>query len=392
MIEPEMRRRPTLADRFISKKFMDWERAVHPRAIDQLQRSTRKARRFVFDENATRRSAHVIDTVPDLLAREHQFARAPYDLTWIEFPSHVLWEYMRERNREVYTGLGKYGEKATADHTIGYLIDHERVNIICGGTCEEPDLSPNIMPLQYRLHTPWEKPDRDEFRRLTALPDEMNPNAFLWGSTFTKLDAATRAELENRNTVELLPLNPRHKMFDRYQGNGEWHEAMRGSVGELRKIIALLLILNRPSLARYERTTDNARGFWKGKSIAYLSHTVVGVDLDAVPTLLLIGTPEGEGVPRRRHEVRGHFKHDETAREYASVAGCIHEFQASHGPHKDWALWLDAPPGIPGDPGVPRNWVCAACGGRRWWQKESHRGSAEVGFVVKDGYDVEADE
>lgn len=384
------RRRPTLADRFIHRKFQDWERAVHPRAIEQLQRSARQARRFVFSEQAVLRIAEVVEEIPDLLMREHAFARAPYDLTWIEFPSHVLWNYMRERHPEAYVELGEYGGPDTADHTIGYLVDHERVNIICGGTVANPDIQPRIMPLQYRLHTPWDKPDRDEFRRLTSLPDESNLEAFLWGSTYSNIDAETRAEVAHRNTVGLLPLNPRHPLHDRYNGGGEWYDAMRGSIGELRNIIAFLLILNRPSLAKYERTTENGRGFWKGKSLAYLSHTVVEVDLNAIPTLRLIGTPAGEAIARRRHEVRGHFKHDETAREFSRLAGCVHEFQPSRGPSGEWKPWPNAPIGVPGDPGAPRNWVCAACGGKRWWQKQATRGSAEIGFVVKDGYDVEA--
>jgi hypothetical protein len=38
---------------------------------------------------------------------------------------------------------------------------------------------------------------------------------------------------------------------------------------------------------------------------------------------------------------------------------------------------------------VPRNWVCSDCGGKRWWQRPSERGDASIGYVVKDGYDVD---
>jgi hypothetical protein len=158
----------------------------------------------------------------------------------------------------------------------------------------------------------------------------------------------------------------------------------------LRNIVAILLMMNRPSLTKYIHNANAGRGFHKGKVMPYLSHTTVTIDIDARPTLKLIGTPQGDAVPRRRHEVEGHFCHDETARDFSRIAGCIHEFAPTHGPVDDWAPWPDAPLGVPGEPGCPRNWVCAACGGKRWWVKEHGRGTAEKGFVVKDGYTVDA--
>jgi hypothetical protein len=384
------KRRPTLADRFIARRWSDWERAVHPKTIAQLQKSARDARRFVLDEAATLRLAEIIDSIPELLIREHQFARAPYDLTWVEFPSHVLWSYMHEQHPAAYEGLGRFGDPEASDHTLGYLIDHERVNVICGGTVADPDTLPQIMPLQYRLHTPMEDAEQTEFRRLSGMTSEWHLNAFLWGSTYTRLSPEERAVATDRNSVGLLPLNPLHPLYPRYSGDGEWCDAVRGSIGELRNIIAVLLVLNRPSLTKYIRSNEMTRGFHKGKLMPYLSHTVVTIDLDARPTLKLIGTPAGDAEPKRRGEVRGHYKHDETARDFSRIAGCIHEYQPTHGPDDDWAPWPDAPPGVPGDPGCVRNWVCAACGGKRWWRRETGRGDAAKGFVVHDGYDVTA--
>jgi len=382
------KRRPTLADRFIARKYSDWERAVHPKTIDQLKRSARNARRFVLTEDATRRIGEVITTIPDLLIREHQFARAPYDLTWIEFPSHVLWEMFRARHPAAYTSAGIWGDPEASDHTIGYLIDHERVNIICGGTVADPDTLPNILPIQYRLHTEWDAADQTEYARRAGLIPPEDLEMYLWGSTWVDLKKATRDELINRNTAEFLPVNPLHHNAQRWLDDGEMRDAVRGSVGELRNIIALLLVMNRPSLTRYVRTFPNSRGFYKGKILPFLAHTTVTMDLDARPTLQLIGTPAGEEVSRRRHEVKGHYKHDQTSRQYSRIAGCIHEYQPTHGPKEDWAPWPDAPIGMPGEPGVPRNWVCSECGGKRWWQKDSERGTAEKGFLAHDGYDV----
>lgn len=389
MTDKAEKRRPTLADRFIHRKFSDWERVVHPKTIAQLQRSARAANRFVLTEAATLRIAQVIDSIPDLLIREQRFARAPYDLTWIEFPSHVLWNYMREQNPEAYEHQGRFGDLESSDHTIGYLIDHERVNIVAGGTVANPDRAPNIMPIQYRMHTEWRPEERAEFRRLTGMRLDWHADAFLCGSTYDRLAPSERGELAARHAVDFLPFNPQHRLFDRYSSDGEWRDAARGSIGELRNIIAIMLVMNRPSLTKYVQSNQGGRGFHKGKLMPYLSHTTVTIDLDARPTLRLIGTPEGEGVPRRRHEVEGHFKHDATAREYSRIAGCIHSFQPTHGPKDQWAPWPDPPLGVPGEPGVPRNWVCSDCGGKRWWQRESERGDASIGYVIKDGYDVD---
>jgi len=393
--EPE-RRRPTLADRFIARRFADWERAVHPKTIDQLKAGVRKAHRFVLTEEAITRIAEIITTIPDLLVRECRFARAPYDVCWIEFPAHVMFSYMRARDPEIYDIRGEWGDVESSDHTIGYLIDHERVNIICGGTVANPDDAPKILPIQYHLHSEWTGIDCEDFKRRAGALGPIRLNGedfdaiemFMFGSTFMDLTAEQRAEVSGRNSISYLPSNPLHPSHDKWNEDGAMVDAIRGSVGELRNIIAILLVMNRPSLTKYVRTASNGRGFQRGKLMPYFSHTTVTIDLDTRPTLKLIGTPAGEAVSKRRGEVKGHYCHDETTREYSRIAGCVHEFEQTHGPEDKWAPWPDAPIGLPGEPGVPRNWVCASCGGKRWFIRDHGRGDATKGFVIKDGYEV----
>ena len=403
--EPEVeRRRPTLADRFVVRQFAAHERAIHPKAVDQIKAGVRYARRFVMDDAAVERLADIIIEIPDLLIREHQFAVAPYDLTWIELPGHIMFRKFREQNPTLYAGLGDFGDPDKADNMIGYLIDHERVNVVCAGTVEQPDQPVHILPVQYRIHTPWPAEDRAEFMRRAGVvvdwgnepgkvPEDSEAcDALLWGSTWNNITPEMRRDLGGRNTAEFLPSNPQHFNHDLWMDDGQMIDSIRGSIGEVRNIIALLLLMNRPSLTRYVRTNEPAKGFHKGKLMSYMQHTTVTIDLDAVPTLRLIGTPAGDAIPRRRGEVRGHFKHDDTARQYSRIAGCIHEFQPTHGPKDDWAPWPDAPPGIPGAPGCARNWVCAACGGKRWWTKKFERGDASVGYVNHDAYQITADD
>jgi hypothetical protein len=154
---------------------------------------------------------------------------------------------------------------------------------------------------------------------------------------------------------------------------------LKGAQGDMRTIIAFLLMLNRPSIVQYRKTLPNWRGFIGNKVRPFMSHTTVNVSLDAVATLRLIGTPSGDAVARRRHEVRGHFCHDKTARDFMRIAGCIHDWHAAH---EDWTPWPDAP--IEGR----RHWICGVCEGKRWRRDAHERGTAEVGFVAHDGYEV----
>jgi hypothetical protein len=369
------KKRPLLVDRFIHRRFAPQERLLSPLAVEQMQRAARKANKFVLDEEAAERVARVVLEVPDLLVREHQFARAPYDITWIEFPAHVYWETLRNAKPAAYDAQGEWGQQDTADHSVGYLIDHGRVNTITGGTVTRPDAPPFVTPLQYRLNTEWPLRDQIEFAQLARM-SRLGVAAAMWGSTFDHLNKDDWKLLRDNNVMEMVPVNPNNPTASKLKES--LSESIRGAVGDVRTVIALLLMLNRPSITRY-RQVHAGRGFVRGKSMPYMSHTVVNVSLDAVTTLRNIGTEHEQHVEKRRHEVRGHYCHDETARDYARIAGCIHEYQ----PHdENWRPWPDAPAD------EVNHWVCAQCGGRRWWRKSHMRGSAIEGFVVKDGYQV----
>jgi hypothetical protein len=154
---------------------------------------------------------------------------------------------------------------------------------------------------------------------------------------------------------------------------------MLGSVGELRNIVAILLMLNRPSITRYANAPA-ARGWIKRKPAPFMAHTSVTIDIDARPTMRLLGTPAGDGVPRRRHEVRGHYCHDHEAHDYRRIAGCQHDWQETD------AEWT------PADlkPGEAEHWVCRQCSGKRWWRIEHERGRLDQGIVNRAGYHVTA--
>ena len=102
-----------------------------------------------------------------------------------------------------------------------------------------------------------------------------------------------------------------------------------------------------------------------------MAYTVVTIPLDPQPTLRLIGTPAGDIVERRRHEVRGHYCHNEAYRR-GTAMGCIHEWEQD--------------PDRPDD----AHWKCTSCEGKRWHRRVHTRGSAEVGYSDKLLYRVTA--
>jgi hypothetical protein len=364
------KREPTLADRFTAEKYPQSKRIVDERTIVRVQQRVRQAHRYVLDEQAAARIGDVVRRVPELLLREHRFARAPFELTWVEFPHWRFWQVLTDGRPQVI----EKPQDETSDHTIGYLFDHGRVNTVSGGTVGQPHKRyPYLTPFQYHLHTDW--PVEDQIRFVQAVGSSRGQiDHYLWGATSTQLQPEHARVLRDNHRLDLLPLEAAFRSRIVSEPN-LLDKAMRGGSGELRNMIAILLMLNRPTIARYRNVLPGARGWHRGKLIPYLSHTTVTVDIDAVPTLRMIGTPAGEGVPRRRHEVEGHYCHDVTARDFHRIAGCIH----------DWITcddeWTPAPK-IPD--GEANHWRCSICDGKRWWRAEHLRGDATRGFVRAD--------
>ena len=135
----------------------------------------------------------------------------------------------------------------------------------------------------------------------------------------------------------------------------------------LRNIVAVLLLLNRPSVVTFGETAPRRRGLLKGREAVYMEHTTVSIDVDPAPVLRRLGTPAEAATPKRRHEVRRTWCHDAPYRA-GTERGCVHAWA----PHPDH------------DAAAGTNWLCGGCGGHRW-QREAHmRGDATRGFVAKD--------
>lgn len=374
--EPEEKRKPLLADTFIHHRWSPdslYTRAVGRARTQQLQAKAMKAHRFLFDAEASTRVGDVIRTIPELLVRESQFARAPYPLTWIEIDHTALW-------RSIYRDNQPMLAKEAPDHAarVAYLVDINDVYIIAGGMACEPDSlhKLHIGPFGYELNTDKLLPSFHQGMLQKSVSEERFLyliTEFFWGSTCYDIDFADLQEITKHFMFypifdpNMIARNSERSMMDE-------------SVADLRNIIAILLMLNRPAITRYGNEVPRSRGWLRNKSIPFMSHTTVHINIDPVPILRTIGTPAGDGVERRRHEVKGHFCHNRDARDYGGI-GCVHEWISCDDD------WIPVGPDYP--PADVDNWVCAACEGKRWWRATHERGSAAVGFVAKDGYEVE---
>lgn len=350
------KRKPTLADRFTASRIVSTNNLVAPAVATALQTKIRSARRFVFDAAASERVATVVRDIPELIVRESQLARAPFDMTWIEYDARAYW----------LTVTQQHHVDMTSDIRVGFLVDHNRVSVIAEGQdgC-------GVFPFAYHLNTEWPPEDQARFcHQMGILPPEID--FWLWGSSANRFiergETSLLRKLRDHNMAECT-------MAPRYNASN----LLDGGSGDLRTILALLLMLNRPSVVSYRNALPAARGWIGNKMRPFMSHTTVSVSLDPVSTLRLIGTSAGDSVSRRRHEVRGHYCHDKTARDYMLIAGCMHDWQACD---EEWTPWLNAPLDD------VNHWICRVCSGKRWWRKDHERGSAEVGFVEHDGYEI----
>jgi len=391
-----VKREPTLFDRFLHSPVEDGQTLVDFKINEQIKQKIRAARRFRLTTEAAHHVGSVISSIPELLFREQQFARAPYDLTWIEFP-YDHWFHGLANNEQL---------RGTATE-MGFLVDHGNVYTVAYAR-DMPRNRPAVIPFVYTLHKPWEMAEQLAFAQRVGT-SRLQLDGFLWGATLEQMVQAHVADnppdptvdgvkeytakvadffrdhpsrsLRNNHTVAFLPFS--QHIQRKIERMNELNERLLGAAaGDLRNIVALLLLMNRPSLTRYVKDEPHWKTFVNGKSRTYMSHTVVTIDFDPRPALMKIGTALGKTESKRRHEVRGVYCHDEKYRK-GTAAGCIHDWYE----HPDYLddishLHIDEHGSVQWD-----NWLCKGCAGHRWWRETHERGDASKGYVVKE-YEV----
>lgn len=302
------------------------------------------ARRYLFDDGVVEKVGALVHEYPTLFFRNYQFAIPSFETIYIEF-DHKKW----------MEGIG-YPDSVLEDNgndlRVGYML-HKGTLAVIGNTTSQPDPMP--LPLLWTLDYRKTYPDRDMF------PMNMVDSLFFsvaLGSTFGKegMTQEIMDDLKRRITLWL----PRGMNKTTVQA------MLRGSAGEIRVLLCLLLWLNQPKIIDYV-DVPHKRGMTRRGPITYMKHTVVKLKPGVLKKQMMRGLT-GPRRPPRRHEAAGSLR-----TWGAPAAGCPNP----DGGHP-WPI-------LPDDNGV---WHCPKCPAKRKWWPKYEKGDASLGFVKHDNYRV----
>lgn len=284
-----------------------------------------QARQFIFDKGASEVIGHFIRDCPDILVDQMQFARQPYDTTYIEVELDALYEAAGKKVQYTWE----------RDWKIGFLAHKGEIFTLTNThTNTQAHISP-VCTFDYEYRPIADDPLSDDSR-------------VLLGSTWHALSDDQRNAFAQRFNVGYLG---KPSVRDRAL------EIMLPAItGEARVYVACLLFLYQK---RHLTLTDHGprRALSKGKLRTYMAHTTVTIHLSEYEAVKRDLT-NGERNSPRRHEVRTHYKHRQL------TAGCTHE----------WVRVEEAD---------NEQWRCTACAGLRWLCRSHLRGDGSIGFVTK---------
>lgn len=312
----------------------------HKKYVREL---TQRARRFVFDDEASRYLGRFMASCGDIILNNRQFARPPFEVTYVEISLDLALKAMKEVNPEIRSTVDTEGYVG-ADTYVGFLFHGNRVYECAASAIQKAFLSPIV----FDLNTPWGGKNqfafggkREEWMRLT----------FLLGTTVNDV----QSEEQRQDVMSSV------KITD-YRGRDFLElDVAQGMSGCVRNMWAALLLLNQQKITKLQFEKPKAV-LYRGKRRVYAAHNVVTIDLLGHKTIRQAMTSGMRESPRR-HEVRGHWVR------YHLDRSCDHVF--------------------PMEPDVDDRFPCKKCGGFRVWRKDSIRGDASKGWVFKD-YDVTA--
>lgn len=346
-------RTSTLADGFIAGVGnREHPQIVQPRVVDAVRARAAGAKKLMLTAEAAFRAGELTGSVTDLIIREGSFARAPFDVTWIELP---FAQYLKGFARAVAPDCAP---------RVAFLIDHDRAYTVSGNGSN----SATLAPFAYDIHSPASLEDEIRFCEAVGC-SRLSLNTFTWGSNFDDLATAEdQRALRLQNTIRILPLVVETREL------GVLRKPLGTTImeeynGTLRDTIALMLLLSRPNLIKYVEDVQRSFHFHRGKRRQYYSHSTISFPLTPKETIVHLRESAGHGEDRARHGVKGHWCQNQEARDYATIAGCVHQ----------WERAFDF-----GDPKERDRFKCRVCGGKRWWRSAHMRGSAVEGFVRQE--------
>ena len=317
--------------------------------IEKCVQAVPSAERFVLDAEGSQHFGEIMRANPEFIARNHEFARAPYPVTWIELDAKAL-----------YRGVTGKEPGPNADDKIGYMIIG---NSAYWWTYDPLVREARMMPIELELHRPFSDAEQLEFATVLGT-SRLGLVALIWGDVLRKWVGPYWDKSNEALVQEAKSLRDQHTCRWLIPGKSVDDPSMPFTAltaGELRSIIAILLYLNQQKVMTPIKHHEAAKHFSRGKLRQYLSHSVVTISLEAKERQARARSAIFIRSPARRHDVRGCYCHDASAQ-----AG-----NAAHCPH-EWSLIKT------------NHWQCGKCGGKRWWRSAHMRGDASLGYVAKD--------
>lgn len=312
---------------------------------DKLSRATiNSAKRFVFDATASEFMGSLLRRAPLELLRQHRFAQAPFDATWIEIDHRAYFERGLR--------LPRPNDGTVEDERFGALIVRGHVFMAISDTNGKMER----FPCMFRLHEPM------SFEYELDLAQRCGVSRL--GLRQSMLGSVAGRDDDWWMSTEAADICRSHKMMflPNYDDipPAAMAELMKASVGNLKLILAMLLLLVRPHRSFVVSEVGPRRALVKGKATVLKDHHVLRLRVEHEDPVTRYLAHEGSGRHVRLHDVRGHW-----AQSRKRGHGCDHR----------WGEIDD------------RLFQCVACGAKRWWKKDHRRGLKNLGKVTAE-YEV----
>jgi hypothetical protein len=348
----------------------------------------RSARRYFLDEEVTEAASLLGVNHPELLVEMLRRARAPFAKLWLEWPSAAQMRAIgRERPDDAPERCGVYIERLDETRPLYRLTGVGAVThpLPTGAVAESP------ISVIYNLDDPTGLPvPLGEVRLISETTgySEEELRRFLVGNSYYGKAEGTAPvaldEAERRTRAKQCEVLTSHAMVaftpasgrvyrDVLTGRNPFYnrpayrsavvqlmtEALHEQTGMWRFALSALALINARDYTTSDAPFKSGKNRWiGGKVVPYLEHRLVSLKLPRKIVVRRVTKSLGESLPRRRHEVTGHFKSS----------------------HKR------------GDPNCQHVYVnetetrelCVLCDHIRWWVNEFERGDASLGYVTKD--------
>lgn len=331
-----MKREPTLLDMYLQVKGHEG-----PPTSRYLE-----AHKFVLDDKASSFVGSLLHRAPLEVLQEHEFARTPFPVTWVEIDHKAYWSHL---------GLPSQVPTGREDTHVGYLFDHNKVWMIAK-SMDRPD--PSLIPMLINLH------QRISFEQELRIAEYVGTSRLMLRyALLGNVNVAENSDWWMGDEATEICRSHRLEWYehDYYRKLSHEHRVaiLQGSAGHLKMILTLALLLTRPG-QKVMLNSDVAhhRAIYRGKNIVYKAHHHVTIRLAHRDPVVRFTTALATGLHRRGHGVRGHWA--QTRRLIAR--GCGHQ----------WDIIAEG------------RYQCAACSAKRWWVRDHTRGDTTKGFVTKD--------